>query len=174
MKRFVTMSIMVFACALAFAQAIPQLDRAQGVRVSFHYQYSISRDGGDFTDVTVGNVTVEDNAYRLDGLGLCIISDGDTLWTMDNDAQELIVENVDKESILVNPALLIASYRHFRKDITVMGSSDNSLDIIYQFEEGVRARFVLTDIVYSEPEGKSDLTLDVKSLPESFIVTDLR
>ena len=31
-----------------------------------------------------------------------------------------------------------------------------------------------SDIVYSQPQGKSDLTLDVKSLPESFIVTDLR
>ena len=37
-----------------------------------------------------------------------------------------------------------------------------------------RARFTITDIIYAEPQGKSDLTFDVKSLPDSYIVTDLR
>lgn len=174
MRRLITLAFMVLTCALCSAQAIVQLDRAQGKRVTFHYDYSLSKGGGEFSLVTSGNVIVEGNSFRIDGLGLTIISDGETRWTQDADAQELVIEAVDKQSITVNPALLIASYKDHRKDLTVMGGTDNSLDIISKLDEENSARFVLTDIIYAEPQGKSDLTFDVKSLPDSYIVTDLR
>lgn len=174
MRRLITLAFMILTCALCSAQAIVQLDRAQGKRVTFHYDYSLSKGGGEFSGVTSGNVIVEGNSFRIDGLGLTIISDGETRWTQDADAQELVIEAVDKQSITVNPALLIASYKDHRKDLTVMGGTDNSLDIIFKLDEENSARFVLTDIIYAEPQGKSDLTFDVKSLPDSYIVTDLR
>ena len=174
MKRIITIIALSMTCAISFAQAIPQLDKASGKRVTFHYVYSLSKDGTDFKQVTIGNVTVEENAYILSGLGLTIISDGETRWTQDVSAQELVIEAVDKEAIEVNPALLIASYRKYRKDLKVMSGTENSLDIIYNVGENMYARFVLTDIQYLEPQGKSDLTFDVKSLPKSYIVTDLR
>ena len=174
MKRLLTLAAFLSTCAVCCAQAIPQLDKAQGKRVSFHYEYSLSKDGGEFSKVTVGDVVVEENAYKLDGLGLNVISDGETRWTVDRDAQEVVVEAVDKESITVNPALLIASYKAYRKDLKVMGGSENSLDVIYNLDSENRARFVLTDIIYREPQGKSDITFDVTSLPKSYIVTDLR
>ena len=174
MKRIITLIALSMTCALCFAQAIPQLDKASGKRVTFHYVYSLSKDGADFRQVTVGNVTVEENAYKLSGLGLTIISDGETRWTQDVCAQELVIESVDKEAIEVNPALLIASYKKYRNDLKVMSGTEDSLDIVYNVGEDMYARFVLTDIRYLEPQGKSDLTFDVKSLPESYIVTDLR
>ena len=173
MKRLVTL-LALFSCALSFAQAIPQLDKAQGKRVSFSYQYSLSRDGGDFSDVTTGEVIVEGNAYKIDGLGLAIYSDGETRWTQDTDAQELVIEAVDKQEITVNPALLIASYKNYRKDLQVVGGTENSLDVIYTVDADTKARFVLTGIKYQEPQGKSDLTLEVKSLPSTYVITDLR
>ncbi len=174
MKRLITLTLMIMTCALCSAQAIVQLDRAQGKRVTFHYDYSLSKGGAPFSSVTTGDVTVEGNSYRINGLGLTIISDGETRWTQDADAREVVIEAVDKESITVNPALLIASYPSYRKDIKVMGGTDTSLDIIYDLDDENRARFTLTDIIYAEPQGKSDLTFDVKSLPDSYIVTDLR
>ena len=174
MKRIITIIALTMTCAICFAQAIPQLDKAGGKRVNFHYVYSLSKDGADFKQVTEGQVTVEENAYKLNGLGLTIISDGETRWTQDASAQELVIEAVDKESIEVNPALLIASYKAYRKDLKVVSGTEDSLDIIYNVEDNMRARFVLTDIRYGEPQGKSDLTFDVSSLPKSYIVTDLR
>ena len=51
MRRLVLTAISLIACVLANAQgvSIPQLDRAAGKRVSFHYEYNHSKDGGVFS-----------------------------------------------------------------------------------------------------------------------------
>lgn len=175
MKRLLTVIVLSLACVLVFAQGrIPQLDRAAGKRVTFTYDYSVSRGGGAFEDVTAGSVTAEDNAYRLEGLGLQIVCDGVTRWTLDEEAGELVIENVDKDDILANPALLISSYRNYGASLQVNGGSADTLDVVYHVDEDVSARFFMKDIRYSEPQGKSDFTFDVKSLPSNYIVTDLR
>lgn len=168
-------SVMVFVCALSYAQtSIPQLDRAAGKRVTFNYEYSLSKDGAGFSKVTEGKVLVEDNAYRLDGLGLTIVCNGETRWTHDASAAEVVIENAEQDNILTNPALLISSYRGYGNALHVKGGSRDSLDVVYDVDDNVKARFVLTSIVYSEPQGKSDFTFDVKSLPDDSVITDLR
>ncbi|MBQ9410222.1 MAG: hypothetical protein IJU21_01290, partial [Bacteroidales bacterium] len=127
-----------------------------------------------FSKVTEGDVLVEDSAYRLDGLGLTIVCDGETRWTYDPEAGEVVIENAEKDNILTNPALLISSYRAYGSALTVKGGSADSLDVIYHVDEDADARFVLKGIVYSEQQGKSDFTFDVKSLPGNSVVTDLR
>ena len=175
MKRLVITLISLLAALLSYAQvSIPQLDRAAGKRVSFHYEYSLSKDGAGFSKVTEGDVLVEDSAYRLDGLGLTIVCDGETRWTYDPEAGEVVIENAEKDNILTNPALLISSYRAYGSALTVKGGSADSLDVIYHVDEDADARFVLKGIVYSEQQGKSDFTFDVKSLPGNSVVTDLR
>lgn len=176
MRRLVLTAISVIACALSYAQgvSIPQLDRAAGKRVSFHYEYNLSKNGGEFSKVTEGEVMVEDNAYRLDGLGLNIVCDGKTRWTYDASAGEVVIESAEQDNILTNPALLISSYRRYGNALHVKGGSRDSLDVVYDVDEDVKARFVLRDISYNDPQGKTDFTFDVKSLPENSVVTDLR
>ena len=71
MKRIVTGLTALFLTLGAFAQGgIPILDRVPGHRVLFHYTYSLSQGGKPMTQVTDGDVDVEDNAYLLSGLGL--------------------------------------------------------------------------------------------------------
>ena len=173
-RRLISLAIMLLACALSYAQSIPQLDRAAGKRVSFHYEYNLSKNGGDFSKVTEGEVLVEDIAYRLDGLGLTIVCDGETRWTYDPQAGEVVIESAEKDNILSNPALLISSYRAYGSALHVKGGSKDSLDVIYDVDDDVHARFVLSGIVYSDQQGKSDFTFDVKSLPKDSVVTDLR
>lgn len=176
MRRLVLTAISLIACALASAQgvSIPQLDRAAGKRVSFHYEYNHSKDGGAFSKVTEGDVLVEDNAYRLDGLGLTIVCDGTTRWTYDPSAGEVVIESAEQDNILTNPALLISSYRSYGSALQVKGGSKDTLDVIYKVDDDVNARFVLKGIIYMEPQGKSDFTFDVTSLPENSVITDLR
>ena len=178
MRRLVIVAISLLTCALSYAQegplSIPQLDRAEGKRVSFHYEYHLSKDGGDFSKVTEGEVLVEDNAYRLDGLGLAIVCDGKTRWTYDPSAGEVVIESAEQDNILTNPALLISSYRRYGSALQVKGGSRDSLDVVYDVEDDVKARFVLRNIIYEDPQGKSDFTFDVKSLPGNSVVTDLR
>ena len=175
MKRIVTGLAATLLSLCAFAQGgIPLLDKVPEHRVKFHYTYSLSQGGKPMTKVTDGEVTVEDNAYLLSGLGLEVRSDGTTRWSMDREAEEVLIEKVAKDDILTNPALFISSYKSNMDKIKVNGSSSNSLDVTLVLDEDTSARFVLKDIKFMDKQGKSDFTLDVKSLPDSYIITDLR
>ena len=175
MKRIVTGLTAILLSLSAFAQGgIPILDRVPGHRVLFHYTYSLSQGGKPMTQVTDGDVVVEDNAYLLSGLGLEVRSDGATRWSMDRAAEEVLIETVEKEDLFTNPALFINSYKGYMDRIRVNGSTSNSLDVTLVLDEGTSARFVLKNIVFEDKQGKSDFTLDVKSLPDSYVITDLR
>ena len=159
----------------AFAQgSIPILDRVPGHRVQFHYTYSLSQGGKPMTQVTDGDVTVEDNAFLLSGLGLEVRSDGTTRWSIDRDAEEVLIEKVEKEDLFTNPALFISSYKGYMDKLKVNGSSQNSLDVTLLLDDDTAARFVLKNIVFLDKQGKSDFPLDEKLLPKSYVVTDLR
>ena len=175
MRRFLT-SLMALSLTLAaFAQgSIPILDRVPGHRVQFHYTYSLSQGGKPMTQVTDGDVTVEDNAFLLSGLGLEVRSDGTTRWSIDRDAEEVLIEKVEKEDLFTNPALFISSYKGYMDRIKVNASSPNSLDVTLLLDDDTAARFVLKNIVFLDKQGKSDFPLDEKSLPKSYVITDLR
>ena len=175
MKRIATGLLTILLSLSAFAQgSIPILDRVPGHRVQFHYTYSLSQGGKPMTQVTDGVVTVEDNAFKLSGLGLEVCSDGTTRWSIDREAEEVLLEKVEKEDLFTNPALFIGSYKAYMDKIKVNSSSQNSLDVTLTLDEDTSARFVLKDIKFLDKQGKSDFTLDVKSLPESYVITDLR
>ena len=175
MKRIMTGLAAFLLSLTAFAQGgIPILDRVPGHRVKFHYTYSLSQGGKAMKQVTDGDVTVEDNAYLLSGLGLEVRSDGTTRWSIDREAEEVLIETVEKEDLFTNPALFIRSYKAYMDNIRVNSSSDNSLDVTLVLDDETSARFVLKGIVFADRQGKSDFTLDVKSLSQSYVITDLR
>ena len=175
MKRFLLSLAVLAACSGAMAQTrIPLLEKVPGHRVQCRYTYSVSKDGGDFSEVTSGNLEVEDNAFRLDALGLRIISDGITRWTLDDEAREAVVETVQKEDVTANPALLIGHYADYAQDLVVNASGKDFLDVTLVMDNTTRARFYLQDIVFEEPKGKSDFSVEEKSLPKDYLVTDLR
>ena len=175
MKRFVATLLLTTLALTALAQGgIPLLDKVEGKRVQFHYTYSLSKDGKPMQKVTDGDVTVEDNAFLLSGLGLEVRSDGTTRWSIDREAEEVLIEKVVKEDIFTNPALFISSYKSYMDHIKVNSYSQDSLDVTLVLDEDTSARFVLKDIRFLDRKGKSDFTLDVKSLSSSYVITDLR
>lgn len=175
MKRLIGCIIAGMCCAGAWAQGgIPLLDKVQGHRVTFHYTYSLARNGAGFKPVTDGDVTLEGNAYILEGLGLEVISDGSTRWSLDREARELVIETVEKEDIFTNPALFIGSYRQHLDKMQVNASGAAFLDVTLTLDEDTQARFLLTDIVFLAPQGKSDFSPDEKSLSKDYVTTDLR
>ena len=176
MKRIITALALCAVSLCAFAQGghIALLDKAKGQRVTFHYSYSVSRNGSEFTPVTDGKVCVEGNAYTLEGLGLSVVSDGTSRWTLDKEAGEVVIEKVQADDIYTNPARFIATYTQYMDRITVNASDARSLDVTLTLDKDTRARFVLRDIVYGACKGKSDFSLDGKPLPSGYVVTDLR
>ena len=176
MKRFLISSLLFCLSLGAFAQqgGIPLFDRVEGHRVQFHYSYSLARGRSLMREVTSGDVVVEGNAYRLDGLGLEIYSDGQTRWSLDREAAELVIENVDSSDIATNPALLMSGYRSYMSSLTVNASGADFIDLTYEVDDDTRARFVLTGVVFSEQKGSDEFTFDPSSLSSDFVITDLR
>jgi hypothetical protein len=176
MKKLIV-SLMFVLTALGAARAqsnIALLDKVAGQRVHFHYTYSLSQKGQPFKEITDGNVVVEDNAYSLEGLGIKVISDGETRWSLDEAAREVVVETVEEGDLFTNPALFIASYRRYMDKIKVNAEGLDYLDVTLTLDEDKRARFVLRSIVFGERKEKSDFRVDLKSLPKDYLVTDLR
>ena len=173
MKSFV--SILFFSILALGAQAqIPLLDRVEGHRVLFHYTYSLSQKGADFQEVTDGDVTLEGNDYILEGLGLRVVSNGTTRWSIDPEAGEVVIETVEKENLFTNPALFVSAYRDYMDSIQVNKEGADYLDVTLTLDDETKARFVLRDIVFQEPQGKSDFSLDENSLSSEYVITDLR
>lgn len=174
-KLIVCLLFSLLALGSARAQAnIPLLDKVAGQRVQFHYSYSLSQKGQSFREITDGNVTVEDNAYSLDGLGIKVVSDGVTRWSLDEEAREVLVERVEETDLFTNPALFIASYRNYMERIKVNAQGKDYLDVTLMLDEDTHARFVLRNIVFGEKQEKSDFVIDLKSLPKDYLITDLR
>lgn len=175
MKKLLSLLLVGMTCLSALAQGnIPLLDQVQGHRVRFHYTYSLSQNGGAFKPVTDGSVILEENNYVLEGLGLKVISDGITRWSLDEEAKELVMEKVEKEDLFTNPALFVGAYRQYMDKLRVNASGEAYLDVTLTLDESTQARFLLTDIVFMEPQGKSDFSLDEKSLSKDYVITDLR
>ena len=175
LKIILTAVLLSLGFASFGQERIPLLDKAPGHRVSFDYSYLLSLKGEEMHEVTSGKMVVEDNCFNLSGLGLIVLSDGKSRWTIDNEAKEVLVEEVDEDDVITNPALIISSYKGFGDNLKVNSSGPDSLDLTLRLDEKSSARFILKHIVFSDPTGeKKDFALDVKSLGSDYVVTDLR
>ena len=175
MRKLVATLLLTTLALTAMAQGgIPLLDRVEGHRVQFHYTYSLSQKGSPFKEISDGDVTVEGNAYVLEGLGLKVVSNGSTRWSIDEEAKEMVIETVEKENLFTNPALFIASYRNYLDQIRVNAQGEDSLDVTLTLEDENKAHFVLSGIRFLPQQGKSDFSVDGKSLEKSYVITDLR
>jgi len=173
MKRLAAVILPMLLTIGLSAQGLNLLDMAGEYRTSFNYTYSLSRDGGAFKDVTSGKVTVEDNAYYMEGLGLEVTSDGVTRLSVDRDAREAVFEKVEKDDMFTNPALFISSWKNYKDRLHVNSSSGDSLDVTLVLDDDTKARFVLTDVVFSPKKGLVDFNVD-RSFGTEWLVTDLR
>ena len=159
----------------AFAQdRIGVLDRVPGHRVTFEYAYSLIQDGTEGDTVTSGQVTVQGNAFRLDGLGMEIWSDGTARWTVDRQAKEVLIEPVEGSDPLTNPALFVLNYRSWPGMLKVRSQSDSALDVEVHLDDGMVAHLRLKDIVFGEEGALSDFVFHPEDLGSGCVVTDLR
>ena len=173
MKRIFVLLLMA-ACLPAAAQNIALLDKVPGHRVTFDYVYGYTSGGKTYDNVASGKMTVQGNAYSLKGDGLEVFSDGRVRWTLDRAAKEAIVENVDAEDVISNPAAIVSSYKEFGSALKVNGSTADSLDISLTLDDGSVQRFRLRSIRFAAEGAVSDFTVSRSSLGSDWVVTDLR
>lgn len=161
------------------------LDRMAGHRVSFDYDCT-------FNGMSVaGEVTLQDRAFVMKGFGLEVYSDGDTRWSVDTAAEEVLIERESGSDILSDPGRLIGAYRDFfdvsGNRLVPKGTADSNISYIsidsctektleasVSLSDGTVARFSLKNIVLAEPGPASDFSFDTAAAGSSYIITDLR
>ena len=163
MKRIV----MIFTALLmagAGLQAQEILTRFSTDRISCKYSYTID------IPVTLnyeGDALVQGDCYHLKGNGIEIFCDGVSRWTVDAEAREVYIENAEEvENIL-------KEFLTYSKDIKAAGNTVTGT--LIDPEDDTNIKCALKEITYLPLN--DDLTpfkLDVESLDETYLVTDLR
>ena len=113
MKKCILLLSVLLSAALSPVLAADDLraltKKMADSRVTFSYSYETVRNG--IVMEGGGTVAMQGEAYRMNGNGLEIVSDGTTRWTADAEAKELFIETVDRSAgdYVSNPARLLAN-----------------------------------------------------------------
>ena len=156
-------AILFCLCAHAqsdLAELKPLLQQFQNQRATLNYQYTIPGT----VEITVqGTAIIQKNCFRMEGAGLMIMCDGDSIWTLDMEGKEAYVEKAGPMDYL----------QYLREAQWI---DDRIEGTIVEPASGTIMPFVIRDLKFSPISG--DLSIFSPS-EESFasgdwIITDLR
>ena len=203
MKKTAFLLLLLCTCLTAGA-AEPFRAFAEKVassRVTFSYSYESEREGVKFKGD--GKAAVQGDAFKMEGNGLDILSDGVTRWTADAESMELIVEPVDSEAtdFISNPALLVsgadkafsvkstgaATFKGKAvkacvlqpkkacgiRELCLYFTGETLTGVSVLLTDGTVTDFTIRDLAFSEP-GPLDGFRFSKKVDKDWIVTDLR
>ena len=169
--------------------------------VSMDYSFTMNASG--VKAVGNGSVMVQDSAYDMTGNGLQVICDGKTMWIVDPDGKEVIIESPSQgeQAYLDNPALLFVNLSEaFKVDgvrenggvstyvlspmvpcgikaATVSVTSGNSPVISsahFLLSDGGEMDIKIKSMTFSEKKPLTSFFYDVSGLDQSWLITDLR
>ena len=165
--------------------------------------YSFTMNSSDVKVVGNGSVMVQDSAYSMTGNGLQIICDGKTVWIIDAESKEVMIESPSQgdEAYMDNPALLFVN---LSDAFSVDGVKKNDNVSTYVMSPmvacGIKAatlsvtsdpspvissaHFILSDgaemdikiksMTFSEKKPLTSFFYDISGLDSSWVITDLR
>lgn len=187
-----------FVSVAAFAQG-DSLDKLLAAiseeSASFDYSFASS---GQVKMTGSGKVKVQNKSYYLSGNGLEIWSDGESIWTLDRSAKEMIIESTADSGVgVANPAqfLSVADEAFNRQLVTssmvVLVPKDRSeikqiklymnesarpvlTKVSVTVTDGTVTDFTIKNMKYSKKESNDTFKFDEKTLSKDYLVTDLR
>ena len=123
MKKLLTLLIIISITVLGFAQDTDKgdkksreiLDRltakteAYGT-IKVEFNYKMKNIEADIDEDTEGTLFVKGDKYRLLIAGQLVISDGETIWTYIEDAEEVQINPVEDSEESITPSNLLTSY----------------------------------------------------------------
>lgn len=206
-KTSIVILLMCLLAEASSAQNSVALDalyaRMTSSATSMQYTYSLLPSSGVKLSGE-GSVMVQDSAYVMKGNGMELYCDGKTVWIVDTEGKEVMIESPAEgdEAYLDNPALLFVNMdKVFRVDGSKRNGSILSYVLSSKVESGVRtasvsiddsgrtpvmisASFSLSDgssldikiksMTFSEKKPLTSFFYDISSLNSSWLITDLR
>jgi len=112
MKKIFTIALLALTCVQAFAASSVLkefTDKVNGSKVAFDYTYSLKNSKMKMTGS--GKVTVQGDAFYMNGNGLEVWCDGKTSWVVDRESKEAVIETIvpSVADYFANPALLVVN-----------------------------------------------------------------
>ncbi len=115
------------------------LDRLTSITESYgtiktEFSYKMKNTDADIDETTEGTLFVKGNKYRLLIAGQEVISDGETIWTYIEDAEEVQVNSMEDSGESINPNNLLTSYKEdyrskFIRESFQYGTTVNVIDL---------------------------------------------
>ena len=169
MKRIVSIILSLFCGLALYAQDITSLlSLVEGNRLSLDFSYKMK---GNVPLTGAGNLILDGECFRLDSGSLKVYCDSRTKWTVDEEAEEVYIE--DGENALSDILGASSDYLEYVVDIEVR--KDGASGTIESPQDGSLIDFSISNVKVSPKEKDlSPFVLNVKDLPESYVVTDLR
>jgi|GEM_PF-1356603 len=172
MKRIIlSLSVLLISCALWGQGSSLLLDKiSQLGSVTLEYEMTANSSDGRQLMQQRGTIDIQQLNYRLTSDMLTIVSDGNTRWLYSPKSEELVICSADylSDNPLENPFSLLASTSFEQK-------SDGTFKILHKEANGYLYTVLVTSISRREPPWEdSYFSMDIDSLPEDVIITDLR
>lgn len=172
MRRIIlSLSLLFISCAMWGQGSSLLMDKiSQMGSVSLQYELTANSPDGCLLMEQQGTLDIQKMSYRLTSDMLTIISDGITRWLYSPKSEELVICSADylSDNPLENPFSLLASTSFEQK-------SDGTFKILHKEANGYLYTVLVTSISRREPPWEdSYFSMDIDSLPEDVIITDLR
>ena len=123
MKKLLLLIITISISVLGFSQDTDKgdkksrevLDRLTAkteayATIKIEFNYKMKNIEADIDEDTEGTLFVKGNKYRLFIAGQMVISDGETIWTYIEDAEEVQINSVEDSEESITPNNLLSSY----------------------------------------------------------------
>lgn len=78
--------------------------------ISLDFSYHMENPDANINEVTTGTALISGNKYRLDIAGQIIISDGETIWTIITDAEEVQINEASNGDNTFTPTQMLTTY----------------------------------------------------------------
>jgi outer membrane lipoprotein-sorting protein len=172
MRRIIlSLSLLFISCAMWGQGSSLLMDKiSQMGSVSLQYELTANSSDGRLLMEQQGTLDIQKMSYRLTSDMLTIISDGITRWLYSPKSEELVICSADYSSSdpLENPLSLLAS-------TSIEQKKDGSFKIVHIGANGYVYTVLVNSISRREtPWEESHFILEMDSLPEDVIITDLR
>lgn len=200
-RSFIIVSMLALLAGVP-AKADKVLDafsaKAAASCVEFSYSFSVK---ADIPLSGKGTGSVRGSSYHITGSGLDIWCDGNSRWTVDKTAREVVIESFEgaEDAFTANPALFLTDITSSFREVSAAQSTfhgktyhcvtlaPKTAGMLTQvrlyfsgsdikaaevvMKDGTVTEFQLTDVRFTD--NKKAFTYDVKALDKSWVITDL-
>ena len=150
-------------------------EKINSSEISFSYTYSAAR--GNITMSGKGKALLQGEAFRLEVDGMEVYCDGVTMWTLDREAEELVIEHYDglHAGLAANPAVLLCRVSEFFcVDSQLVAEYGGVKALKVDLEPVSDSGFDSVTLYFGYAAVESDILLGASIVTSDGIVTDFR